>query len=52
MDFRSTVKDSNCENFFPAGWDLEKIDACCDHKPEEIFDRQDFWNKDFAPIMC
>lgn len=52
MDFKSTVKGSNCEGFFPAGWDLDKIDACCAHKPEEIFDRQDFWNKDFAPIMC
>ena len=22
------------------------------HKPEEIFDRQDFWNKDFRPVEC
>lgn len=52
MDFNSTVKGSMLEGFFPAGWDMVKIDACCDHKPEEIFDRQSFWNDDFSPIMC
>jgi len=52
MDFNSTVKGSLLEGFYPAGWDMQKIDACCEHKPEEIFERQDFWNKDFTPIMA
>lgn len=52
MDFNSTVKGSLLEGFYPEGWDFEKIDECCSHKPEEVFDRQEFWNKDFAPIMC
>jgi hypothetical protein len=40
------------EGFYPKGWDMQKIDACCDHAPEEITERQDFWNKDFTPISC
>ena len=52
MDFNSTVKGSLLEGFYPEGWDFEKIDACCSHKPCEVLDRQDFWNKDFSPVMC
>ena len=52
MDFNSTVKGSLLEGFYPEGWDFEKIDECCSHKPEEVFERQDFWNKEFTPIMC
>jgi len=48
MDFLSTVKGSLCENFFPKGWDLAKIDACC----EKGVAREDFWNKDFNPVEC
>ena len=52
MDFNSTVKGSLLEGFYPAGWDMVKIDACCEHAPQEIFERQEFWNKDFNPIVC
>ena len=52
MDFNSTVKGSLLEGFYPKGWDFKKIDACCAHKPEEIFERQAFWNKDFQPVAC
>jgi len=52
MDFLSTVKGSLLEGFFPAGWDLKKIDECCSHAPEEITERQSFWNKDFDVIPC
>ena len=52
MDFASTVKGSNLEGFYPAGWDMVKIDECCSNAPESIYDRQDFWNKDFSPVMC
>ena len=48
MDFMSTVKGSLLENFYPEGWDMEKIDACC----EKGVAREDFWNKDFNPIAC
>ena len=52
MDFNSTVKGSLLEGFYPEGWDFKKIDECCSHRPEEITERQAFWNKDFAPIQC
>ena len=52
MDFLSTQKGSLLEGFYPAGWDLAKMDACCSHKPEEITERQSFWNKDFDVIPC
>lgn len=52
MNFLDTMKGSLLENFYPEGWDLEKIDKCCSNPPEEITKRQDFWNKDFTPIQC
>jgi glucosamine-6-phosphate deaminase len=52
MNFLSTVKGSALEGFYPEGWDFVKIDECCSHKPSEVLDRQDFWNKDFSPVMC
>lgn len=51
MDFESTVKGSMLEGFYPAGWDMKKIDACCDES-NKVTDRQDFWHKDFTPIRC
>ena len=48
MDFLSTYKGSLLENFFPKGWDLAKMDACC----EKGVEREDFWHKDFNPIEC
>ena len=52
MDMISTIKGSNMEGYYPAGWDLKRIDKCCSFGAEEIFDRQDFWNRDFAPVEC
>ncbi|BBH21371.1 hypothetical protein Back11_27160 [Paenibacillus baekrokdamisoli] len=52
MDFLTTVKGSLMEGFFPQGWDLRKIDDCCDHAPETITDRQSFWHESFKPVAC
>lgn len=52
MDFNSTVKGSLMEGFYPKGWDLGKIDQCCSHSPNEVLERQTFWNKEFKPISC
>ncbi len=52
MNFSSTVKGSLLEGFYPAGWDMDKIDACCSNTPESIYEPQSFWNKDFRPISC
>lgn len=48
MDFMSTVKGSLLEGFYPKGWDMAKIDACC----EKGAVRESFWNKDFTSIAC
>ncbi len=48
MDFLSTVKGSLMEGYYPEGWDMEKIDKCCDMGVK----REDFWHKDFNPIEC
>lgn len=51
-NFMNTVKGSLMEDYYPKGWDMEKIDACCNFKPEEICDKQSFWHKDFTPVSC
>ncbi len=48
MDFMSTVKGSLLEGFYPDGWDMAKIDACC----EKGVKKEAFWNKNFKPIAC
>ena len=52
MDFNSTVKGSLLEGFYPAGWDMEKIDRLCSCPPESVCEPQDFWTPDFTPIPC
>ena len=48
MDFLSTVNGSLLDGFYPVGWDMAKIDACCD----KGLTREDFWHKDFNPVEC
>ncbi len=48
MNFISTVKGSLLESFYPVGWDMEKIDACC----EKGVAREAFWHDAFTPIAC
>ncbi|GAB4135613.1 MAG: hypothetical protein Tsb009_02060 [Planctomycetaceae bacterium] len=52
MNLLSTISGSPMEGFFPAGWDLEKIDACVDDNPETITARQNWWHPNFNPIPC
>jgi len=52
INFQSTVKGSLLESFYPAGWDMEKIDACCAHAPELITERQSHWHPGFIPVPC
>ncbi|OQB71612.1 MAG: Glucosamine-6-phosphate deaminase [candidate division TA06 bacterium ADurb.Bin131] len=52
MDLLSTIKGSLLERFFPEGWDLKKIDRCCSNPPEDIIQRQKWWNDDFKPVSC
>ena len=48
MNFLTTVDGSLLEGFYPKGWDMKKIDECCDKGTA----REDFWHKDFTPVEC
>ena len=52
MDLITTIKGSLLEGFFPAGWDLKKIDRCCSNPSGKILERQKWWNKNFSPVPC
>ena len=40
MNFLDTLQGSLLEGFYPAGWDLAKIDACCANPPASVTARQ------------
>jgi len=52
MDLVSTIEGSMMEGFFPAGWDLKKIDECAAQDPATILHRQEWWHEDFSPVPC
>lgn len=52
IDLLNTVQGSEFEGFFPAAWDLAKIDRCCSLKPEQVYERESWWNPDFAPVSA
>ncbi|MDD4772264.1 MAG: hypothetical protein PHZ09_01480 [Eubacteriales bacterium] len=52
MDFNSTVKGSLLEGFYPAGWDMEKIDSLMQCSPEDAVAVQPHWNGEFTPVEC
>ena len=52
MNMMDTIKGSNLENFFPAGWDLQKIEDCCATTPEHALDRMPHWNDKFHTEEC
>lgn len=52
MDLLSTIQGSLLEGFFPAGWDLAKIDACVDDDPSTITHQQSWWHERFEAIPC
>ena len=43
----NTIKGSLDGEFYPSGWDLQKIRACLGTSPEEAMLRQPFWHPDF-----
>lgn len=52
VNLMTTLKGSLLEGFFPAGWDLAALDACCSRPPESIAVRESWWNKKFQPVAC
>ena len=52
MDLLTTISGSLMDGFFPAGWDLKKIDGCVDPDPKSIAKRQRWWHRGFEPVAC
>ncbi len=52
INLMTTLKGSLLENFFPAGWDLAKIDACASQPPDAVLERQPWWHPQFEPVPC
>ena len=52
INLMSTLRGSLLERFFPEGWDLQALDACCARPPETITAREKWWHRRFEPIPC
>ncbi|MEN6535720.1 MAG: glucosamine-6-phosphate isomerase [Bryobacteraceae bacterium] len=48
----STLEGSLVEHFYPAGWDLARIQACCSNPPASAVDRQSWWHPEFRAVPC
>ena len=52
ISFLSTVKGSMLEGFYPEGWDLARMDACCLNGVSDALTRQEHWHDGFEPVPC
>ena len=52
MNLLTTLEGSLMEGFFPRGWDLARVDACCSHPAESVGERQKWWHDGFEPLAC
>jgi glucosamine-6-phosphate deaminase len=52
MNLFTTLEGSLMEQFFPKGWDLQKIDRCASLTPQEALSRGEHWNAEFRPVPC
>jgi glucosamine-6-phosphate deaminase len=52
MNLLTTLSGSALEHFFPAGWDLERIDRLADAPPEQLTGRESWWHPQFQPVAC
>jgi glucosamine-6-phosphate deaminase len=52
MNLLTTLSGSMMDGFFPAGWDLKKIDACVADDPAALTKREKWWHKQFHPVLC
>jgi glucosamine-6-phosphate deaminase len=52
MDLIDTLPGSLMEGFFPAGWDLAKIDRLGALQPGEVDRREKWWHAQFEPVPC
>ena len=52
MNLITTLKGSLLQGFFPAGWDLAKIDSLISDDPRDLPRREAWWNPEFTPVAC
>jgi glucosamine-6-phosphate deaminase len=52
MNLLTTLSGSLLEHFFPAGWDLAKIDELASRLPAAIGSGEVWWHRDFQPVAC
>jgi glucosamine-6-phosphate deaminase len=52
MDLISTLHGSLLQDFFPAGWDLARIDALISDDPADLSRRESWWHAGFEPVAC
>jgi glucosamine-6-phosphate deaminase len=52
MDLISTLESSMMKGFFPAGWDLGKIDRLAALPPDALNERRNWWHPNFEPVAC
>jgi glucosamine-6-phosphate deaminase len=52
MNLITTLKGSLMEGFFPAGWDLDRIDRLGSLSPPEMVQRAPWWHPQFEPVAC
>ena len=52
IDFNATVQGSLLEGFYPAGWDMRRIEECCALSGKNALRREAFWHKKFTPVRC
>jgi glucosamine-6-phosphate deaminase len=52
MNLISTLRGSLLEGFYPAGWDLAKIDRLVRDNPADLPKREKWWNAQFEPVGC
>ncbi len=50
IDLLSTIKGSHLEGFFPAGWDLKRMDDIAGLPREQATRRAPHWHPGFSPI--
>lgn len=52
MNLLTTLRGSLLEGFFPAGWDLAKIDRLVSDDPGALPGREGWWHPAFSPVAC
>src|SRR5262249_52278119 len=52
MDLLSTLSGSMMEGFFPAGWDLARIDRLTTLSGDSVVGREAWWHPQFQPVRC